>query len=81
MGKIKSRTFTEEFDEQGNLISEWESKEFYPEPKESRSVSIGGTFDPEALRKAVSRSSFEAGPCIVDCGLKASSCGHGSLRS
>jgi hypothetical protein len=91
VGKIKRRTFIEEFDEQGNLISEWESKEFYPEPKDVektesklnifKDFSAGGVIPSGATRPFVPNVSFTipAGCYCDSCQGAASS--HGSLRS
>lgn len=41
MAKMKSHTVTREFDEQGHLISHWESTEYHSEPEDTGSFYDG----------------------------------------
>lgn len=68
MGKIKSKTVTDEYDEQGVLISHWENTEYYPEPEifQGNSIQASGGVAPNAC------------PCNSCQGEKRN---HGILRS
>ena len=79
MAKIKSRTFTEEFDEQGDLISEWESKEYYPEPKDAEFETVNIFKDYSGMATGGIVPNVNLG--IPTSGCTITNCYYGSLRS